>query len=276
MVRISISIPDSCLSDSVSLFAKSHKISQIARACSIFRVNTIFIYHDRTINCNDNLILKTIFEYLDTPPYLRKKLYPEMRLLKYAGSLPPIKSPHHKSKIDLDNMRTEEYRVGLVVRSNGKMYVDVGLERPLPFEGEIKEKTKVIVRIRRNRNEFRCKNVQKNEVNGYWGYNVQFVLSLYGLMSNDKFKVLITSKEGKFFRIKDLSDRRNREILILFGSPRIGVNKILESENDGVRHYFKDFTFNMFPDQGTDTVRLEEAVLGTLSIVNHTLSINGT
>ena len=52
------------------------------------------------------------------------------------------------------------------------MFVDVGLEQPLPFEGEIKEKTKVIVRIRRNRNEFRCKDVEKNEVNGYWGYNV--------------------------------------------------------------------------------------------------------
>ena len=29
---------------------------------------------------------------------------------------------------------------------------------------------------------------------------------------------------------------------------------------------------NMFPFQGTETVRLEEAILGTLAIVNHSIS----
>ena len=76
--------------------------------------------------------------------------------------------------------------------------------------------------------------MQKNEVDGYWGYDVQFVPSLYGLISNDKFKVLITSKEGKFFRIKDLSDRQNREILILFGSPRTKPSNALAAIGVGI------------------------------------------
>lgn len=274
--RISISIPDSCLSESVSLIAKSQKISQIARACSIFRVNKIFIYRDRTINSHDNHIIKTILEYLDTPPYLRRKIYPEMKVLKYAGTLPPIKSPHHKSKIHLRDLKNDEYRVGLVVKTHGRLYVDVGLDRQLPLEGDLMEKSKIIVRIKRNRNEYLCREVRKNELTGYWGYDVEFVPSLFGLIRNDNYKVVITSKEGKFFRITDLNDIRKREILLLFGSPKIGIRKILESEKIDFGQNLNDYTFNMFPYQGTNTVRLEEAVLGTLSIVNHSLNYHGT
>jgi predicted SPOUT superfamily RNA methylase MTH1 len=172
-------------------------------------------------------------------------------------------------------VRNDEYRVGLVVKTHGKLYVDVGLDRPLPFEGDLREKSKIIVRIKRNRNEYSCREVQKNQVTGYWGYDVKFVPSLFGLLRNDNYKVLITSKEGNFFRLNDLNDSRRREILILFGSPKIGVRKILESEKIDFRENL-DYTFNMFPYQGTDTVRLEEAVLGTLSIINYSLNYQGT
>ena len=41
----------------------------------------------------------TILEYLDTPPYLRRRLYPKLEILKNVGKLHPIRSHHHKDRI---------------------------------------------------------------------------------------------------------------------------------------------------------------------------------
>jgi hypothetical protein len=57
--------------------------------------------------------LKTILEYLDTPPYLRKRIYPKMWILKHTGILPPIKSPHHKALIDIKDITDNEIRFGI-------------------------------------------------------------------------------------------------------------------------------------------------------------------
>src|ERR671937_1770689 len=101
-----LTLPDSSLSEEQTRRDKSIKISQFARACSIFRVKRIYIYHDKTsqIDKNDSDILKTILSYLDTPQYLRKILYPHMHELEYAGKLHPIKSPHHKKFEDIRNI----------------------------------------------------------------------------------------------------------------------------------------------------------------------------
>jgi len=61
----------------------------------------------------------------------------------------------------------------------------------------------------------------------------------------------------------------SKNLLILFGGPKFGLKRILESESKKITN--KDYFFNMFPNQGTQTIRLEEAILGTLSIVNNYL-----
>jgi len=61
--------------------------------------------------------------------------------------------------------------------------------------------------------------------------------------------------------------RISKDLLIIFGGPRFGLLKILESENKKISS--NHLLMNMFPRQGTQTVRLEEAILGTLSIVNN-------
>jgi hypothetical protein len=58
--------------------------------------------------------------------------------------------------------------------------------------------------------------------------------------------------------------------LIVFGAPKKGVEQILTDEGQSIKPY--EFVVNMFPFQGTETVRLEESVLGTLAILNHILS----
>ena len=79
-----VAIPDSALSDEQTKRDKSIKIAQFARACSIFRVKRIYIYHDSLsqFEREDPNLLKTILQYLDTPQYLRKILYPRMHQLE--------------------------------------------------------------------------------------------------------------------------------------------------------------------------------------------------
>ena len=91
-MELSIAIPDSSLLDESTQLDKSRKISTIARACAIFKINTIYIYNDKGSN-QDRSLLVTILKYLETPPFLRKRLFPRVNELKYAGVLHPLKIP---------------------------------------------------------------------------------------------------------------------------------------------------------------------------------------
>jgi predicted SPOUT superfamily RNA methylase MTH1 len=273
MTNLWIAIPDSSVIDSQTILDKSYKISQISRSCSIFCVRKIIIYHDKKAKAEklDRKILKTILEYLDTPPYLRKKIYPKMWMLKHAGTLPPIKSPHHKTLVDIRDIRNNEIRFGFVVKQNEMQYVDVGLEKLIKYKGNQLGK-KVLVKISNNGQLF-AEDIAKEELDGYWGYDVQFADSLSILLENAKTEVLMTSVEGSQFtkHVTDLMKRvrMSKNLLIVFGGPKFGLRKILESENKKISP--KHQLINMFPNQGTQTVRLEEAILGTLSILNNYL-----
>jgi len=273
LINLWVALPDSCLIESQTILEKSYKISQISRACSIFRVKKIFIYHDKSTKVEkiDKKIAKIILEYLDTPPYLRKKIYPKMWILKHAGILPPIKSPHHKTLIDIKNIKNNEIRFGIVTKQNDSLYVDVGLQKLIKYKGTQIGK-KVLVKISNN-GELSAEDSVKEELEGYWGYDVQFAESLSSLLGNTNCEILMTSIEGLQFtkHVDELIDKLelSKNLLVVFGGHKFGLRKIMEYENKKIseRHYF----LNMFPEQGTQTVRLEEAILGTLSIVNNYL-----
>jgi len=193
-----------------------------------------------------------------------------MWMLQHAGSLPPIKSPHHKTRVDIRSVKNE-IRFGFVVKQNDMLYVDVGLEQLISYKGNQLGK-KVLVKISNN-GQFFAEDIEKNQVPGYWGYDVEYVDSLSELLETQKCEVLMTSVEGSQFT-KHVTEmmkriRISKDLLIVFGGPRFGLPKILESENKKISP--NHLLMNMFPRQGTQTVRLEEAILGTLSIVNNYL-----
>lgn len=273
MTNLWIAIPDSCLIDSQSILDKSYKISQISRACSIFCVSKIIVYHDRSVKTEkmDKKILETILEYLDTPPYLRKKIYPKMWILKHAGILPPIKSPHHMTLVDMNKIKDGDVRFGFVIKQSDSLYVDVGLEKMIKYKGSQLGK-KVLVKISKNP-QLIAEDISKDNVDGYWGYDVQFADSLSAILVDSKNEVIMTSVQGAPFtkHVNDLMNKIkiSKNLLLVFGSPKLGLRKILESENKQILS--TDNFLNMFPLQGTQTVRLEEAILGTLSIINNYL-----
>jgi len=59
----------------------------------------------------------------------------------------------------------------------------------------------------------------------------------------------------------------SKSVLVLFGSPHEGVFSIAKREGFRLEDV-ADFILNTIPLQGTETVRTEEAVFATLSILN--------
>jgi methyltransferase len=280
-----VAIPDSSISDQQAKRDKSIKISQFARAFSIFRVKKVYIYHDKTSNIqkNDSRILKTILGYLDTPQYLRRRLYPLTPELEFAGILHPIKAPHHKKFENIKSIKSGEIRVGVALNFKGTMHVDVGLGMMIPCDNisSAEEGKKVNVKFISGHPKPRVRKASIEDTNdGYWGYDIVEVPSLHVLLKEIKSKgnaeIVITSRNGSSFKVKEdelfKSLKWIRNLLIVFGAPKRAVEQILSGEGQNIQNY--KFTLNMFPFQGTETVRLEEAIFGTLAILNNNLQID--
>ena len=273
-----IAIPDSSLSDEQTKRDKTIKICQFARACSMFRVKKIFIYHDKTTNTSpeDFSLLKTVLRYLDTPQYLRKLLYPLSDKLEYAGLLHPINAPHHRKLERIRDVKFGDVRVGVILMVRGKLHVNVGLSSLVSFEGSGFHGKKVNVKIVSTHPSLKGKEATDYDIkDNYWGYEIQETNSLNKLLeSTSNTQIIITSKNGGYVKdneAKILARLKSfRNLLIVFGTPKKGVDEMLAAEGRRIDAY--EFELNMFPFQGTKTIRLEEAILGSLAIFNHFLS----
>ena len=271
-----IAIPDSSLSDEQTKRDKSIKIAQFSRAYSIFRVKRVYIYHDflSHFEKDDPHLLKTILRYLDTPQYLRKMLFPMMRELQYAGILHPIKAPHHRVLEDIKKVKAGDFRTGVIVKVKGQLFVEVGLGSLVPFEGEGLEGKKVNVRFTSSYPNLKAIQAKEKDIFDYWGYEVKEIPSISKLLTSlDKTLPILTSRKGRYFQSIETGlaehAKNVQNILVAFGAPKHGLHDILAKEGASIKPY--EYVVNMFPNQGTETVRLEEAVLGTLSILNSTL-----
>ena len=298
--RISVAIPDSSLSDEKGLREKTLKIGKFARAFSIFGVEKIVIYKDPTEKRknSDISLLKLILEFLNTPPYLRKSIYPLNADLSYIGLLPPIRAPHHKNKVQLKDVKIGEIRIGILqdrnsiikqmdrttftsgqkfiinFNENYKLYIDVGLDCPIPFLGEGSHGEKIVVKfieIYPNLKVIRASGKDLEKL--YLGYSIVKVNSLeeFFKILDQKTFVIFTSKKGRTFKSAESQFNESitnfENLLIVFGSPSKGIKEIYPN-------YYKtknSMFLNMFPYQKTQTIRLEEAILGTLTLFNHFL-----
>ncbi len=271
---LSVAIPDSSLIDSKTLLEKSLRVAQFARAFSIFRVKQVYLYHDISYNAkhDDVKLITTLLEYLNTPQYLRRVLYPKMKQLQYAGMLPPIKSPHHKKFLKTAHVRAGETRMGVLLRHKGSWVVDVGLDQAIPFLGSNQDSRKSNFRLSMSGGKLVAEEIKDANLGpGYWGYNIIQLYSLSELAKRSTtVKFVITSRNGRSISIirKSLIESLSNtaELVIVFGSPRKGVLETV-SKND-VMKFSSPLIINMFPLQGTDTVRLEEAIMGSLAIIN--------
>ena len=266
-MNLSIAIPDSSLLDESTILNKTKKISIIARACAIFKINQIFIYQDGKQNKNDSALLSTSLKYLETPQYFRKDLFPKTQLLKYAGVLQPLNISSHLTTSNQKMIKIGDIRDGLIINYKGKKFLDIGINKHIQYFGKMKPGTRIAIQVKTIRPELTVKEISREDIKDYWGYNVKERANLLSILSTWKGKIILTSKKGKNFSRSDAKKitNSNEPTLIVFGTTNKGIYDILGSD---IKKIQNATVFNFFPNQGTQTVRLEEAILGTLSIIN--------
>ena len=275
--RISIAIPASVVSDTPHLREKTSKIGLIGRAAAIFRVGEIIIYQDnlkidQTAEMN---LIALLLSYMETPQYLRKRLFKIQPELQFAGILPPLRTPHHPLDKQMKQLKVGEYREGITLSKTGEsMLVDIGVEQPaLIRDKQIPVNKRVTVKITRIERQIEAELANQEDITTYWGYSIAEEKSSLGkLVKNKRFDLTIaTSKYGHpFARVAEEIAGRWRDagnILIVFGAPTRGLNEIARQEGLSLNDTF-DYVVNTIPLQGTETARTEEALIATLAILN--------
>ena len=132
-VKLAVAIPASTISDTPHLREKTAKIGLIGRAAAIFRVDEIIVYQDnpRANQAKELDFIALLLNYLETPQYLRKRLFKIEPDLQFAGILPPLRTPHHPLSGKLRDLKVGEYREGLVLsQAKEGLLVDIGIEQP--------------------------------------------------------------------------------------------------------------------------------------------------
>jgi len=272
----SVAIPASLVADTPHIREKTYKIGLVGRACAIFRVENILIYPDitRIDQSRDAELISSILTYMETPQYLRKHLVKLEPNLRYAGILPPIRTPHHPLQKPASQLKTGEIRDGVVVetgRDNSLVYL--GIEKLATVPKEISKGSRVTVKIEKIQNRIEGKIVPRQEISIYWGYNVTVSnLPLGETIKEGRFDLVIaTSRYGR--NIGELLEELkkawvdSKNALIAFGAPRKGLREILAQEDLKIEDV-ADFNLNTVPVQAVETVRTEEAVLASLAIIN--------
>tara|TARA_B100000029_G_C17538648_1_gene945826 strand:- start:225 stop:1031 length:807 start_codon:yes stop_codon:yes gene_type:complete len=266
-MKYAIAIPDSSLNDEKTLENKTRKIAIIARASGIFKVDEIIIYKDGKENEQDSKLLLTVLRYLATPQYFRRKIFQKTNLLKFAGALPPLKTPNQTTTPNSNEIKIGDYREGLIIGIKGKKFIDIGIKELITYTGKQNIGKKVITIIKTKHPNLTIKEVSKDEIPYYWCYNVRQSGNLFTLLTNWNGVKILTSRKAKSLNQSNIEKikKSNESILVVFGSTKKGIHDILGNKINNLNN---GKIANFFPNQGTETVRLEEAILGCLAILN--------
>jgi predicted SPOUT superfamily RNA methylase MTH1 len=275
--ELSLAIPASLVLDVPHLREKTFRVGLIGRAAAIFRVDEIIVFPDLPDKnqSRDIRLVSTILSYMETPQYLRKRLFKIRPELRYVGVLPPLRTPHHPLSDRTENLKVGEHREGVVTSlvKDGAL-VDIGVERPvLVPDTRLPVNNRVTVRITGLGKTPKAVLASRGEIKTYWGYRVKVSEVPFGqLLKNRSFDLVIaTSRRGvPLIEVMNKLAKRwksSRRTLVTFGAPTQGLYEIAAHEHlnlDEVAH----FVINTIPGQGAETVRTEEALYASLAVLN--------
>lgn len=289
---VSIAVPGSIIDNAQSLELATRLAGQIARAATIFRIDEVVIFENRSTSSNDHRVtaadnsddnesgaafLIRILRYLETPQYLRKSLFPKHNNLRFVGLLPPLDAPHHLRKHEW-----ESYREGVTLKEKAPncvgTLVDVGLSKNVVIDKQFEPGTRVTVAMGNNRNldpdvlhQVVSSSKPREEAGKYWGYRVRYASSTSSVFNDCPFKggydhLIGTSEHGTIVNSSDLKIPSFRHLLIAFGG-LAGLEECIEEDNKlkgkNAREVFHMY-LNTCPHQGSRTIRTEEAIFVSL------------
>jgi len=293
---LSIAIPGSILDNAQSIQLRSYLAGQIGRALAVYNVDEIIIFDEEANQFQENRLstdgdfqgvgrgshccvqLGRVLQYLECPQYLRKYLFKKHKDLEYAGLCNPLDATHH-----LREEMYHEYREGVIVArplsKNGGSYADCGLKNDVRLDREVPNGSRVTVKMLDDHTKTGTGKIRgivvspeepRKAKGHYWGYNVRLASSLSDAMTGHpswEYDLMLgTSERGEIIDKVKLP-RNNNHILCVIGGVR-GLEYSLEGDLDlkvkDPKDLF-DYWLNVCPDQGSRTIRTEEAILIILS-----------
>ncbi|MEM1548096.1 MAG: RNA methyltransferase [Thermoproteota archaeon] len=277
-MQISIALPASVIGVSEDLRVKTFRAGLVGRAAAIFMVDEIVIYLDdySKESLENQRIFSKLLRYMVVPQYLRKIVFKKEEDLRFAGLLPPLKIPSHTVPSSLKQLPPKSFRLAVVVReSEKKIVLEAGLEKrliaPVPDPPLQARPGDIVLIIVEDPPRLQARIVDPSNPPFYLGYQVSSPRVTLGLLLKKFEGVKIgTSKYGELFwkRVRDLKTitSRTSRMLIVFGSPSMGIREMLARENVEAYEAF-DIIVNTVGEQGTETVRTEEAIYITLPLI---------
>ena len=284
---LSILIPSSIVDNAQSKELRTYLIGEIARTLGIFKVSEVIIFHDKLKdNSKDyiNYFIKNL-QYLETPQYLRKTLFPMSDDLKLSGLMNPLESQHHLRKDEWS-----PYREGCVLDRpvNGEYsWVNIGLNKDCKINQKIPPRTRVTVKLNESNFDPKLKYYTGTVVsmsepfikNGtYWGYVVRVCETYNDIFNNSIYKegydfIIGTSDKGENYRNANYEKKKDfKHCLIIFGGISGIEGMMIDDEHNQINskeNISKNFDLylNTCMNQGLRTIRTEEAILISLAVI---------
>ena len=277
-IKLCVVIPISLLSTEQTLYDKTVLLGYLARALAVFRVDEVAVYVDEGCYSHDIDIVKHIFNYMLTPPYLRRRIIGRMDILRYTGILPPLNVFTHPET--REEIRSGVVREGVILRIRGKyakIYIglseDLIAEVPTTLRDSLSEGSRVYVRITKAR-PLRGIIVTDDELPWYAGFKLAVIDSVVALtkyLGRDDELCIVTTKYGcnAGELVNAIVQKREfvKAVKILFGNPRLDFDELLGPNLDLIRDFIR-FKVNTIPLQGTRSVRTVEAIYASLAVIN--------
>jgi len=271
---LAVVIPSSYATQSKNNQIYTFRVGLLARACSIFRVDKIFIYliEDSLKERKNARKLVNILKYIQTPQYLRKYLFKKSKNLIDVGVVPPLGVPAHPKR---DETKLK-FRFGYVIRSEDNGFsLDAGLSKYVFVkERSLKMHELYLLKITRKKGRYFGRVVAPQSVPYYLVYDIhlrnEILDEALSYLKSKKYYIIGTSRHGKSIvemqsillnQIKD-----QRKIAIVFGGPKLGIFDII-TDTENISSYF-DIILNFIPKQGVRIVHADEAIFSVLSILN--------
>ncbi|KAJ7988260.1 hypothetical protein DPEC_G00321740 [Dallia pectoralis] len=295
---VSVALPGSVLDNAQSAELRTYLAGQIARACAVFCVDEIIVFDEqdddvKTVEGEFNGIgkkgqacvqLARILQFLECPQYLRKSFFPMHKDLQYAGLLNPLDSPHHMRKDD-----ECDYREGVVLDRPNKpgkgSFVNCGMWKEVRIDKQLQSGLRVTVHMNMTQNKDSkvhngvvvAPHKPRTEGGLYWGYSVRLASSLSKVLTECPHKggydlTIGTSEKGKDVDQMEVSSFRH--MLVVFGGLQgleasVDADPNLEVTDPSILF---DLYLNTCPNQGSRTIRTEEAILITMSTLRQKIT----
>lgn len=292
---ISIAVPTSIITDCVTREQRTTTAGRIARAMAIFSVDEVVIYDDSAVDqrpasfdpeaytgdTDPAHFLEHLLTYLETPPFMRKILFPIHPNLRSQGLLPSLDMPHHPHKDEWLPYR-EGIALEVPTKSGKGTVVDIGMPSTVEVDEEIPPKTRVTLKMPEDtfgKPEPVHPTAPRTDGGYFWGYSVRKAKSLSDVFTGSAYKdgydlSIGTSERGQTLSrtFPDQTPANFTHMLIVFGGPR-GLEFAAMNDPElgqmgiaGARtKELFDHWVNVLPNQGTRGIRTDESFLIALT-----------